>query len=398
MEETKNILILGIDGYIGFPLALDLLSKGHTISGLDNFSRRKRVAKIGSDSITPIQSIQDRLNLLHSYPNFKSYYLHPLMDLQKLAKNPPDIIIHLAEQPSASYSMISEKEAIETQRDNVLDTVHLLWQMRHHCPNAHLVKLGTMGEYGKPDCIIPEGFIPDKCMAGPDSMIFDDELTSNPTCPLAGLPFPKSPNSFYHLTKVHDTNNIMFACKTWGLSSSDIMQGVLFGLMSDSPELITRFDYDEHFGTVINRFCAQAVIGHPLTIYGSGAQSYSFLPLKDSIKCINLILNDIPQKGEYRVFNQFGEVYSIILLANLVCRIANSLNLKSDISYIPNPRTESEDHIYEPVRDNLTTLGYTPTYNLEEEITRTIKILTKYKDRINPALILPKTNWRKTNE
>ena len=384
--NPKRILILGIDGYIGWPLALHLLRQGHIVSGLDNFSRRDRA----SNSITPIQTRSTRVSTIRKYGNFKSYHIHDLAIFEKMHKENPDIIIHLAEQPSAPWSMQSYYHASKTQQENVLGTLKLLWLMREHCPDAHLIKLGTMGEYGKPDCDIPEGEIPNTCL-DTDALIYPQDRE----CPLAGLPFPKSPNSFYHLSKVHDTNNIIFACKTWGLSCTDIMQGVVFGLMDKEPELLTRFDYDEFFGTAINRFCAQAIVGHPLTIYGSGNQTYSFLPLKDSIQCIDLILNNTPQKGEYRVFNQFEGIYSINLLANLVYRIAKELNLPTpSISSIPNPRTEPEDHYYNPSNRKLLELGYKPSKDLEEEIKDTISVLVNYKNMVNEELIMPKTTWR----
>ena len=244
-----------------------------------------------------------------------------------------------------------------------------------------------MGEYGTPDCDIPEGEIPGECMRFPDTTPPDE-------CPMRGLPFPKSPGSFYHLSKVHDTNNIIFACKTWGLTSTDIMQGVVFGLTNTAPELLTRFDYDEYFGTCINRFCAQALINYPLTVYGKGNQTRGYLPLKDSIQCLTIAINNPPKKGEYRVFNQYESTYSINELANLVARISKLLGFPVGINHIPNPRTEKENHYYNPTHDKLSRLGYTPDKDIQYNITETLKTLIPYKGRIIKKVIRPKTTWR----
>jgi len=261
-----KVLILGIDGYIGWPLAMHLRERGHEVIGLDNLIRRYRVQHEGSESLIPIDGIVKRQQ---EFPIETT----GLKSLTKLGSD-LDAIIHLAEQPSAPWSMRSVDTAIKTQYHNVLGTLNLLWLMQEHCPDAHLLKLGTMGEYGTPDCVIPEGTIPRLCI-GIESMQSENYSVSTP-CPMKGLPFPRSAGSFYHLSKVHDTYNIIFACKTWGLRSTDIMQGVVFGHLPG-----TRFDYDECFGTVINRFCVQAVAGVPLTIYGEGGQTRGYLPLKN---------------------------------------------------------------------------------------------------------------------
>ena len=398
----KKVLILGNDGYIGWPLTLDLLSKDYQVTGIDNYSRRQRVRSIGSDSLTNIDCRIDRMETLKSYKNYiqipsnfhlskdQSFIGALLQELQ------PDVIVHLAEMPSAPWSMISDVNALITQEENVLGTLNLLWAIKEHCPSAHLIKLGTMGEYGKPDCDIPEGEIPIPCIGGPAYMIkeFGEVKDINLTCPLSGLQFPRSPNSFYHLSKVHDTYNIIFACKTWGLTSTDIMQGVVYGLMSDDKHLITRFDYDEYFGTVINRFCAQAIINHPLTIYGDGTQSYSFLPLKDSIQCINLAIQNPPSQGSYRVLNQFESVQSINDLAMMVSKSARKLGLEPTVQHISNPRSEPEIHYYNPINKRLKDLGYVPTEDMQKEIDNLLSILISYKLRVKKEVIMPKTNWR----
>lgn len=382
-----KILILGIDGYIGWPLSLQLLNEEHEVFGVDCGVRRSRVGGAGSDSLTPIKSTHWRMHYLkENYPNFIDYaeiflgranstYINSVIEYFR-----PDTIVHLAEQPSAPWSMVSAEQAMYTQNDNVIGTLHILWAMREHCPNAHLVKLGTMGEYGTPNCIIPEGTIPGKC-------IEPGELA---LCPMAGLLFPRTAGSYYHLSKVHDTHNIHFACRTWGLRSTDIMQGVVHGLVSEvDNELITRFDYDQYFGTVINRFCVQALIGMPLTIYGQGGQTRGFIPLRESIDCISLAIQNPPRAGNYRTFNQFQSIHTINDIALAMHSITGC-----EVSHIDNPRTESEDHMYRPEYYNLFELGYDPECTTSNDIRETLEIIKPYVNKINKAVIMPTTKWR----
>jgi len=730
-----KVSILGIDGYIGWPLALDLLRKGYKVTGLDNFSRRKRVYDTGSDSLTPIRSWLERKRYLRqTFPNFVNeraeFDLHSHYSFidSYLKHLKPDAIIHLAEQPSAPWSMISPVHAAATQNDNVIGTLNLLWAMRKRCPDAHLIKLGTMGEYGcyddkteiltkggwklfsnlrgteevavrtkndrhlkfkvpnsvheydfdgemyslqnnrldmvvtpnhrmftvkrsgsdyyglreeiaediisksrvydiglewkgedreyfdilgsimptsiwikflgwflsegsvsirndrpnpyhvrikqkntqshetricmqdvadilnlqfheykegdidifvlsgkdfanymlnrfgrsadkfipqdikqlsqkylnillgyllagdgyrhhrgfryssiskrladdvqeislkcgwaatissrfissgrvmytvgiskstyshvnhsknkfndswipykgkvycvnvgddgiifvrrngkpywsgnTPNCDIPEGEIPETCISGCIGTINENLQLKEFQCPLQGLPFPRSPGSLYHLSKVHDTHNIIFACKTWGLKSTDIMQGVVYGITDTEEKLLTRFDYDEYFGTAINRFVAQALIGHPLTVYGNGTQSRGFLPLKDSIQCLNIALENPPKKAEYRVFNQFENIYTIIELAKMVRDNARNRGFNVTIDNIKNPRTEMDKHYYNPTHQKLFDLGYKPTTDTFEEIGLLLNTMLKYQDRVIPEVIMPKTTWR----
>jgi len=419
-----RILILGSDGYIGWPLSLHLLKKGHEVAGLDSLVRRKRVEKCGSNSLTPIHTATNRRIYSREYSNYINEIMNiplgiwkPFIIRNVLKEIKPDTIVHLAEQPSAPWSMINPEKASETQLQNVIGTLHLLWAMKEICPEAHLVKLGTMGEYGTPSCDIPEGEIP----PFPCKYISKREDTSNMEyteakknvlenysvenemyelgmiCPMSGLPFPKSPGSFYHLSKVHDTNNIIFACKTWNLRSTDIMQGIVFGVKvtgEESERELTRFDYDQYFGTVINRFCTQAIIEHPLTVYGSGKQTRGFLPLKDSIQCLTLTIENPPKIGEYRVFNQFENTYMIKGLAELVAKAAQELGLNVEISHLDNPREEKEEHYYYPSHQKLFDLGYKPTGDIYREILNLLEDIIPYKDRVIKKVIMPTTKWR----
>lgn len=368
-----KVLVLGSQGYIGWALAHSLIEDGHEVVGLDNYSRDRRVRDIGSSTLMP-RWID---------PPFREYrmtlgYLPAESVGIVLEREKPEAIFHLAEQPSAPWSMKNEWTAYTTQVENVLGTLDLLWAIKEFCPDAHLIKIGTMGEYGTPNCDIPEGIIPYMCME-------NDEIK----CPMAGLMFPRTAGSWYHLSKVHDTHNIFFACANYGLRSTDIMQGVVYG-----NEYNTRFDYDEHFGTAINRFCAQALVEHPLTVYGSGNQRRGFLPLKDSIQCLKIAMNNPPKDGEYRTWNQFEFVYKLNDLAEVVQECAREYDLDVEIDHIENPRNELNDHYYNPSHNTLYELGYEPTTDIKGEIHALLGILYPYRENIIKGVIAPKTKWR----
>jgi UDP-sulfoquinovose synthase len=391
-----NIIVLGSDGYIGYPLTWQLLEDGHTVLGLDNYSRRDRVHELGSNSLTPISTAQERNRFfINAYSNFAGQVnftlgLNSVIHLKHLIEGfKPDAIIHLAEQPSAAWSMKDIVCATKTQYENVVGTLHLLWVMKECCPDAHLIKLGTMGEYGTPDCDIPEGRIPYECTT------YDDKSE----CHMGGLLFPRTAGSIYHLSKVHDTHNIEFACRNWRLRSTDIMQGVVYGLLPEMDCPMTRFDYDECFGTVINRFCVQAISNTPLTVYGTGNQTRGFIHLVDSIKCIVIALNNPPKKGEYRTFNQFDQQFQIKYLAHTVCEEAEGLGIgNTSIEHLHNPRVESEDHYYKPIHQKLFDLGYIPYSTLSNNIRGLLSQLIQYKDRVNYKVIQPNIRWRQSND
>jgi nucleoside-diphosphate-sugar epimerase len=388
-----KILVLGSDGYIGYPLTLHLLKQGHEVWGVDNYSRRKRVNELKSDSLTPILSTIGRIGYLKN--QYKDSINHSTIHLgtdppghiKALLKHfKPDTIVHLAEQPSAPWSMQGVNYASATQHGNVIGTLDLLWAIHEECPETHLVKLGTMGEYGTPNCDIPEGRISNQ----PCHHIKNTEEE----CPMAGLLFPRTAGSFYHLSKVHDTLNIHFACRNWRLRSTDIMQGVVFGLTnSDKIEELTRFDYDECFGTVINRFCVQAIVGQPLTVYGTGYQTRGFLTLNDSIQCLTLAIENPPSIGEYRTLNQFENTYTVLELSNIVRRGAYNAGVNIKMEHIDNPRKEAESHYYNPTRQKLFDLGYVPTTDIEGEITKLIQQLLPFRNRIHEEVISPKIMW-----
>lgn len=384
-----KILILGIDGYIGWALALHQLSLGNEVCGIDNFSRRKNVEEMKSWSAIPILSMNDRIKYLkEKYGDKITFFEGDLLDSQfinnVMKKYRPDSIVHLAEQPSAPYSMIDQNHTIYTHQNNVMGTLNLLFAIKNYAPKAHLVKLGTMGEYGyEAGLEITEGF-------------FEIEFRGKKGV----IPYPRQAGSWYHWTKVHDSNNIMFACKLWGLRSTDIMQGIVYGTRTN--EIIdkkdhTRFDFDESFGTVINRFCSQAVIGHPLSIYGAGGQTRGFLALVDSIQCISILLDKPAEENEYRVVNQFDEQYSVAELAKKIQTAGNKKNLNVQIQKFENPRLEKENHYYKADHNILKDLGFKPTRLIDDEIDMMLDDLITYKDRINEKKdsIIKFLNWQR---
>ena len=383
-----KVLIPGIDGYIGWSLALHHLSKGNEVCGFDNLSRRKHVKEMNSYSIIPILTIEQRCELLKKdFGDKISFFEGDLLDAgftdDIIKKFQPDVIVHLAEQPSAPFSMIDQEHNIYTQKNNVIGNLNLIHSMQRHFPKAHLIKLGTMGEYGyDPGLEIPEGF-------------YETEFRGKK----AKVPFPKLAGSWYHWTKVHDSNNIMFACKLWGIKSTDIMQGIVYGTKTDemkNESHSTRFDIDEAFGTVINRFCAQAVIGHPLTVHGKGGQTRGFLSLNDSIQCISLLIDNPPKDGEYRVVNQFDQQFSIMELAKMIKSIGNDLGLNVEIKNKENPRKEAEEHYYKADHKILVDLGFQRTREIEDEIKIMLEQLIKYKKRIEDKkdVIVKNIKWK----
>lgn len=382
-----RVLIAGVDGYLGWALAQYLTRRGHTVAGIDKYYRREWVAEMDSISALPIVSMSERLAAFEE--NFGTSLIFHEGDLQDydfvaevFQSFQPEAIVHLGECPSAPYSMIDVAHTTWVQQNNVIGTLNILYAMKHFTPEAHLVKLGTMGEYGTPNIDIPEGFFTIEYRGRTDT-----------------LPFPRQAGSWYHWSKVHDSNNVMFACKIWGLRSTDIMQGVVFGTrideMGDDPRLLSRLDFDEAFGTAINRFCCQVVTDNPITLFGAGNQVRGFLPLRDSMQCLTLAIENPPAGSAYRVFNQFEEVYNLTELAEKVARVGRSLGLETQIRHLENPRQELEEHYYRPDHQHLLDLGYQPTHDVEAEMAIMIRDLMQHRDRIAPysEVLIPDIRW-----
>jgi UDP-sulfoquinovose synthase len=381
-----RVLILGGDGYLGWPTAMRFSAREHEVAVVDNFSRRRWHTQHSTDSLTPIRSLADRIEGWKDVSGREiRTFVGSIEDGKFLdrvvAETLPETVIHYGEQPSAPYSMKSRATAVETQYTNVIGTLNLLFSLRDRVPDSHLVKLGTMGEYGTPNIDIEEGFIEIEHKGRRDV-----------------LPFPKMPGSLYHLSKVHDSHNIHFACRIWGLRATDLNQGVVYGIETDESvqdeRLITRFDYDEYFGTVLNRFCVQAVIGHPLTVYGEGGQTRGFLNIRDTLQCVELAAQNPPDLGEFRVFNQFTEQFSVAELAELVRRSGAELGYEVAVHNYPNPRIEAERHYYNATNTKLIDLGLRPHYLGEELVRSMLRIIERHKERVVERAILPRTRWK----
>lgn len=382
-----RIMILGGDGYLGWPTAMHFSARGDEVMVVDNFCKRRIEMEDGIEPLEPIPTLHKRVALWKEVSGkeiqlrvgdlVNHRFVYSVLD-----EFQPEVIIHYAEQPSAPYSMQGREQAVFTQHNNVIGNLNLLFAMKKHCPAAHLVKLGTMGEYGTPNIDIEEGYIEIEHKGRKDV-----------------LPFPKQPLSFYHLSKVHDSHNIMFTCKTWGLRATDLNQAVVYGIDTDQtrlhPELRTSFHYDAVFGTVLNRFCVQAVGGIPLTVYGGGGQTRGILNIRDTLQCVELAVLNPAAEGECRVFNQLTEVFSIMQMAEMVKEAAEELGFKVTINHITNPRVEKEEHYFNPVHTKLKDLGLQPRLLSEELLENMVKYIEGVRDRINTATILPTITWIK---
>lgn len=382
-----RILIVGGDGYCGFATAMYLSKQGHDVAILDNLIRRHWDNELDVASLTPISSPRkrlDRWNELTGRPI--GFYMGDICDypylISSLRDFGPDAIVHFGEQRSAPFSMIDREHAVMTQVNNVTGTLNLLHAMRDEFPDCHLVKLGTMGEYGTPNIDIEEGYITVEHNGRSDT-----------------LPFPKQAGSFYHLSKVHDSNNIMFCARIWGLRATDLNQGVVYGvhtaetLEMEDEVLVNRLDYDETFGTVLNRFCIQAAVGHPLTVYGKGGQTRGFIDIRDTVRCIEIAVDNPAPKGRMQVFNQFTEQFSVLELAQKVAKAGEALGIHAEIQHVDNPRIEAEEHYYNAKNTNLLDLGLEPHDLSDSLLDSLLNIAIHYKDRIDPRHIAPVTKW-----
>jgi UDP-sulfoquinovose synthase len=383
--EPVKILILGGDGYLGWPTAMYLSQRGHAVAVLDNFAKRRWELELNVEPLTPIRTLQDRVSAWQEVTGRKiELFVADLRNYgaveEVVAAFAPDAIVHYGEQPSAPYSMMDHNRAVFTQMNNVTGTLNLLWAVKQVAPRAHLVKLGTMGEYGTPNIDIEEGSIEIEHKGRKDT-----------------LPFPCQPGSFYHLSKVHDSHNIRFACKVWGLAATDLNQGVVYGIETDETRqderLETSFHYDEVFGTALNRFCVQAVAGIPLTVYGKGGQRRGFLNIRDTLRCVELAIINAAEPGQFRVFNQFTETYTVSQLADLVALQAGKIGLQVEINHLKNPRVELEEHYYNPVHTKLLSLGLEPHFLSDVLLDSMLKRVQALSQRIKRDIILPRVQW-----
>jgi UDP-sulfoquinovose synthase len=380
-----KILVLGGDGYLGWPTALHLSALGHEVAVNDNFARRGYDVEMGVDSLVPIVTLEERIAAWAEVGGIqvKSYVgdlCEPEFVHQMVRDFHPETIVHFAEQRAAPYSMISQAHAVYTQTNNVVGNLNVMYAIADIDRDIHLVKLGTMGEYGQPNIDIEEGWLEVEHKGRKDRMIY-----------------PKRPGSFYHCSKVHDSTNIEFGCRIWGLRATDLNQGVVYGADTAQTKLddrlATRFDYDGVFGTVLNRMVIQAVLGHPLTVYGNGSQTRGLINIVDTVECIRLASETPAERGEFRVFNQMTETLSINQIAET---IANEFPGEATIEHVENPRVEIYDHYYNVVHTALEGLGLKPTLLSTTLIDHLFDVVERYRDRVDLAAIRATVKWAET--
>ncbi|HSJ45661.1 MAG TPA: NAD-dependent epimerase/dehydratase family protein [Euzebyales bacterium] len=378
-------LVLGGDGYLGWPTALHLSQSGHDVAVADNFARRQYDYELGVESLVPIETLQTRTRVWEEVSGQRiATYVGDLTDpeftIEMIRSFRPDTIVHFGEQRAAPYSMIDRSHAVYTQVNNVVGTLNVLFAIGEVDRDIHLVKLGTMGEYGTPEIDIEEGWLDVTHNGRTDRMLF-----------------PKRPGSFYHLSKVHDSHNIEFACRIWGLRATDLNQGIVYGCETPEtgrdPRLATRFDYDAVFGTVLNRFIIQAVIGHPLTVYGSGGQTRGLIDIRDTAACVRLASEHPAERGDFRVFNQMTESKSVAELAKTV---AETYAKDAQIEFLDNPRVEADTHYYNVKHTRLVELGLEPHLLADTLIESLFGVVERHRDRIDERAMRPTVDWRAT--
>ena len=378
-----KILILGSDGYLGWPTTMHFANLGHDVFAIDNLSKRKIESEYGIEPINSVKFFQDRVKIWNqNQKNQINYLVTDLLNYKTLCEIlsdfRPETIVHYAEQPSAPYSMADREKAVYTQHNNVIGNLNLLFAIKKYCPDSHLIKLGTMGEYGTPNIDIEEGWLNIKHNGREDRVLY-----------------PKKPGSFYHLSKVHDSANIEFACRIWGIRCTDLNQGFVYGVSTkeielDFENLSTAFHYDSIFGTIINRFVTQMTIQKPLSVYGNGTQKRAFLNIQDTINCVRIASDNPAKKGEFRVFNQFTEFSSLNEMAKKIKDFGDKNKLNPEISHITNPRIEEEDHYYNPKNTSLISLGLKPILFDDVEIEKIYKVAQRHKNKINLETLDPK--------
>jgi UDP-sulfoquinovose synthase len=378
-----RVLVLGGDGYLGWPTALHLSDTGHETAVLDNFARRGYDQELGVQSLVPIEDLETRVAAWAEVSGQQiAAYSGDLLDAdfvyRVLTEFRPQAIVHFAEQRAAPYSMIDRQHAVYTQQNNVIGTLNLMYAVAEVDPSIHVVKLGTMGEYGTPNIDIEEGWLEVEHNGRKDRMLY-----------------PKKPGSFYHLSKVHDSHNLEFGCRVWGLRVTDLNQGIVYGQetpqTAQDPRLATRLDYDAVFGTVLNRFVIQAVLGESLTVYGTGGQTRGLLDIRDTVECIRLAVEHPAEAGEFRVFNQMTESYSVGEIAKVV---SEAFPGPVQVEHLENPRVEQPEHYYNVKHTGLVGLGLEPHLLSDTLIESLFDIVAANKDRVDLNALLPTVRWR----
>jgi UDP-sulfoquinovose synthase len=380
-----RILVLGGDGYLGWPTAMHLSAHGHEVAVVDNYLRRRLCREEKVDFLYEVPDLDERAALWQEVSGHEvDVYIGDLNEWDFVAdlfkKFNPQAVVHYAEQPAAPYSMLNRKAATLTLNNNLSVTANVIFAVREFCPDAQIVKLGTMGEYGTPDIDIEEGWLEVEHKGRQHTFLY-----------------PRQAGSLYHTTKIMDTDLLWFYVRTWGLRVTDLMQGPVYGIFTNDTEkderLLPFFNYDEIFGTVLNRFVVQAVAGYPLTVYGRGGQIRGYLNITDTLNCVRLSVENPADAGELRIFNQFTETFSVNDLADKVKTAGAELGLSVEIQHIENPRIEAEVHYYNPEHTGLLDLGLEPHYLTNEVLMVMMEFVMKYKDKIKPGQICQNVKW-----
>jgi len=380
-----RVLILGADGYLGWPTCMYFSQRGHEVIVVDNYFRRLAGIELDCEPLINNPNLVERARIWEELTGKKIHvhigdvtnypFLKSIFEEYK-----PDVVIHYAEQPSAPYSMINRDKAAFTITNNLISTLNVAYAVKEVNPSCHIIKLGTMGEYGTPNIDIPEGWIEIEYNGRKDKFLF-----------------PRQASSLYHTTKIQDTDMLWFYVRTWGIRVTDLMQGPVYGISTEEADLDERlmpnFNYDEIFGTVLNRFVVQAVVGYPLTVYGKGGQTRGYINLKDTLQCVYLAAMNPPKEGELRIYNQITETFTVNELAEKVKRVGEKLGYKVEIQHLPNPRKEAEEHYYNPKYTGLLELGLKPHYLTDEVLEGMFRIVEKYKDNIKKHRIFRGVKW-----
>ena len=380
-----RVVILGGDGYLGWPTAMHFARLGHDVWVMDNYLRRNLARETQSEALFETPNLNERAaryaeltgRSIHVHIGDCTNYEH-MAALFREAE--PEALVHYAEQPSGPYSMIGRDAAHLTLRNNLDATFNVIWAVNEFAPACHIIKLGTMGEYGTPNIDIEEGWIDITHKGRTDTFLY-----------------PRAAGTLYHTTKVLDTDLLWFYVRVYGLRVTDLMQGPVYGLVTEeagaNEGLLPHFHYDDIFGTVLNRFLVQAVAGVPLTVYGRGGQTRGYLNLLDTLQCVELALRNPVAAGKLRVLNQFTETFSVNELAERVRRAAAGIGLDVAIKNIDNPRKEKEEHYYNPMHSGLADLGLKPNLMTDDVLSEMLHIVMRYKDRIDTRKILPRVAW-----
>lgn len=393
-----RILVLGGDGYLGWPTAMYFSARGHDVTVVDNYFRRNAALELDSGMLYPVPTLIQRARIWHEqtgreikvvigdltqpevirglFTGSTSY----AFSVSNSSEQAFDAVMHYAEQPSAPYSLLNYEYANRTLSNNLLITNNLMFAVKDFSPETHIVHIGTMGEYGTPNIDIEEGWLEIEHKGRKDKFLY-----------------PRQASSIYHTSKIMDTDLLWFGIRTWNLRATDLMQGPVYGIETDESEVDPRlrpfFNYDEIFGTVVNRFITQAVSGYPLTVYGKGGQTRGYLNIKDTLQCVYQATVNPAETGELRIYNQIMETFTVNELAEKTARVGVSLGYDVEIQTLENPRKEAEEHYYNPTYQGLLELGVNPHYLTDEVMADMFKIVGEYKDSIRKEVIFRGVKW-----